>query len=70
MRITIVMAGGEANLFHQGNDLFADIAASDEAMDNQWFGDYFSDSHAWIERRVGVLENHLHVAAQNGQLTL
>src|SRR4051812_21177176 len=37
-------------------------------MHAQRLADYVANSHAWVERRVGVLEDHLHLTAQSPQL--
>jgi len=56
---------------HLGEHLRHDLGpfpAIADAMDLQALGDDFTDGHARIERRVGVLEHNLHVAPQGLEL--
>src|SRR6476660_464010 len=38
-------------------------------MDDPWFSDDLLDPHAWIQRRVGILEDHLYPPADILQIS-
>ena len=64
MRIALHLVGRQADALEQRGDAVAALAAC-EPMPwiDQRLGDEVADRHARVERGVGVLEDHLHVAA-------
>ena len=59
MRITIDLSRRETHGNHQLGDLGAALGSRPDAMNAQRLLDDRAGGHAWIERRVGVLENDL-----------
>ena len=64
MRKAIQRAAWQANTVQHFSDLLACLGAGFSAMDHHRFSDDILDSHARIERAIGVLENDLHGPAK------
>ena len=64
MRVALHLVGRQADALEQRGDALACAPSlRADAVDEQRLGDEVADAHARIERGVGVLEDHLHVAA-------
>jgi hypothetical protein len=64
------MFGSQSDFLQQRQDLLFNGAAFGKGVNYQRFADDLTDPHAWIERRVRVLENHLHVTTNGCQLAV
>src|SRR5579885_2392955 len=60
---TVDVVGVEADHFQQVCYLLVDLFLRAAFEIDQWLGDDLPDGVAWIERAVGVLEDHLHIRA-------
>ncbi|MCY1366569.1 hypothetical protein D9M69_534720 [compost metagenome] len=58
------MLGAQAHLLHHRLHLFAAFGAGGRGVDQQRLGQLVADLLPRVERGVGILEDHLHVAAQ------
>ena len=65
VRVALGGGGVEADLVEDGGDAAGLVA---EAVHGEALGDDLRDRHARGERAVGVLEDHLHVAAERAEL--
>ena len=65
VRVALGGGGVEADLLEDGGDAAGLVA---EAVHGEALGDDLRDRHARGERAVGVLEDHLHVAAERAEL--
>jgi hypothetical protein len=63
MRVFLHEARGEADGAHERATRAVDLGGRAHAVDEQRLGERGEDGHTRIERGVGVLENHLQVAA-------
>ncbi|SAJ34076.1 Uncharacterised protein [Enterobacter cloacae] len=70
VRVALVVLRPQADLAHHLLDLFAAFLARERGVDQQRLGQLVADLLSRIERGVGVLEDHLHVAAQLPALVL
>ncbi|MCY1522640.1 hypothetical protein D9M68_575020 [compost metagenome] len=64
VRVALVVLGAQAHLLHHRLHLFAAFGTGRRGVDQQRFGQLVADLLPRVERGVGVLEDHLHVAAQ------
>ena len=64
MRVAGRMVGRQVDTLQQRRDAVASLGGRADAMDGQRLGDGGADRHARVERRIGVLEDHLRLAAQ------
>ncbi|MNV43200.1 hypothetical protein D3C71_1349070 [compost metagenome] len=64
VRIALVMFGPQADLLHHLLHFLAPFGLAQRGIDQQWFSQLVTNFLPWIERGVGALEHHLHIAAQ------
>ncbi len=64
MRVAVRVVGVQANLGQHLLDHDVALLAILDAVDQQALGDDVAHGHARVQRRIGVLEDDLHVAAQ------
>ena len=62
-REAVVVLGVEADELHQLLDPLLALGAAGDAVDGERVADDRADPAARVERAVGVLEDHLHLAA-------
>ena len=67
VREAVVVLGREPDALQQLLDLAAQLAPLASAVELQRVADDLADPLAGVERGVGVLEDHLHLAAQRPQ---
>ena len=67
MRIAVHHGGVEADLFHDGTDHVVTVLAGGQPMDAKALGNDLFRRHAGRQAAEGILEHHLHVAAQAAQ---
>jgi len=63
-----VLARAQSDLFEQLPNAMIGLRATRDLVDQQSFLDRGADRHARIERRVRILEDHLHAPAHRAQL--
>ncbi|MNM10703.1 hypothetical protein D3C81_208360 [compost metagenome] len=64
VRVALVVLGAQADLLHHLLHFVAALGLAQRGVDQQRFGQLVTDLLPWVERGVGALEHHLHVAAQ------
>ena len=57
------VVGGKADARHDFGDAFVALASVCQPVNDEGFGDNIVDGHSGVERRVGVLKDHLSVLA-------
>ena len=70
VRIALEVLDLQADGVHQLLDPIFQFLSARQVVGHQRLGDDVQYRHAWIQRRVGVLEDHLHVAADLPQPVL
>ena len=68
MRVAAGVVGVQPDDAQQLLDAFAARLPLGQVVDDQRLADDAADGHARVQRRVGVLEDHLHLAAEVTQL--
>src|SRR6185369_15452604 len=64
VRVAAVVLAPQTDLVHDRKRALATLATRTTAMDLEWLLEQRTDSAAWIERRVRILEYHLHLRPQ------
>jgi hypothetical protein len=67
MRIPARVVGFESDNAQQLSHLLAKLRAARDAMNYQRLADDGGYRHSWIERRIGILKDDLHPAAESSQ---
>ena len=67
MWIAVVVLGAEPDSVEQLLDLALELAPRGHSLQLQRVADYLTDPLARIQRGVGILEDHLHLAPQRPQ---
>ena len=68
VRVAIDEVRVEADDAHDLLDALVGFPTAREAKVPQWFAHDVADGHAWVERRVRILKDHLHVLPQPAEL--
>ncbi len=63
------MFGAQPDHAEQVRNLFVYLFATGNIVDLHGFADQLAQGHAWVERRIRVLKDHLHVAARLLQMS-
>ena len=67
----VLIGRGQADPLQDGRDAAADVGAiAGDAMDAQWVPDRRLDGHGRVQRRMRVLEHHLHPPAHRPHIAL
>ena len=64
MRIAVPQLGAQADLVEHRGDARVSVPAARDAVQPQRLGDDVADGHPRVERRVRILEDHVHVPPQ------
>src|SRR5207247_5832696 len=63
-RIPVPQLAAQADLVEERHDLRVELAAARQAVKAKWLADDLAARHARVQRRVRVLEDHVHLAPQ------
>ncbi len=66
--VTLEDVGFEADLVEEFSDAGADVMPGEAALDGEGLADDLADAHFGVEGGEGVLEDHLHAAAEGAEL--
>jgi hypothetical protein len=68
VRIAEPQLGAQADPVEEVDDLLVEVLAARELLHAQGLPDDLAAGHARVERRVRILEHHVHVAAERAEL--